>query len=258
MPQASTPQTRWCLPICILIDGENMSIYAFGDVHGCRHELTALLNAINPAKTDTLVFLGDLVDRGLDSKGVIDTIWAYQKHCQVIYLLGNHEQMLLDAYDDLIYKQDTRALDFWLRFGGDSTLWSFGLTDDADGLAKLPAPYISWLRQASDYHQNAHFIFTHATPYSNVAINDQDDIALRWRNIDRQDAPHISGKTIICGHTAQKSGSIYQHKGLIGIDTYAYGGGNLTALQIDDEPARLVVWQVSGDLMPSTHALHLM
>ena len=86
-----------------------MSIYAFGDIHGSNDKLIALLDTINPKKSDTLIFLGDMIDRGTNSKGVLDTIMTYETICQVITLLGNHEQMLLDAYLDFTRSEERRV-----------------------------------------------------------------------------------------------------------------------------------------------------
>ena len=228
-----------------------MRTFVFGDVHGCYQMLITLLDAICPTHNDTLIFLGDLIDRGIDSKGVIDTIWAYEQQCHVICIMGNHEQMLLDAYCDAYY------LKFWLQFGGDTTLWSFQKTDDLHGLLTMPKSYLDWLKNMQDYHETKDFIFTHAAVYPNLEMTKQSEQGLRWRNIDPNDTFHLSGKTIICGHTAQKDGVIYQKQGLIGIDTYAYGGGKLTALEIVASNNHLKVWQVSDDLDVSCDTIQL-
>ncbi len=232
-----------------------MSIYAFGDIHGSNDKLIALLDTINPKKSDTLIFLGDMIDRGTNSKGVLDTIMTYETICQVITLLGNHEQMLLDAYLDFT---NPDMLDFWLRYGGDNTLWSFGLTDDLHGLLKIPHHYISWLKSRHQYFETDKFIFTHATPKPNLALKQQGEIGLRWRPLYHHDMPHISGKTIVCGHTTQKDGRVYQHQGLICIDTYAYADGFLTALQIPDDSDDLVVWQTNKKLSTKKSLLRLL
>lgn len=77
--------------------------FAFGDIHGCHAQLLALLEAIKPTANDTLIFLGDMIDRGKDSKGVLDTIMAYQKICHVILIQGNHEEMMLGAVHEKEY-----------------------------------------------------------------------------------------------------------------------------------------------------------
>ena len=202
-------------------------IYAIGDVHGCNSLLIKLLAAINPQKHDTVIFLGDVIDRGEDSKGVLDTIIQYQSICQVILIQGNHEEMMLGAV------QEKEYLKYWLKFGGIETLQSFDVVISQQGLRQIPYEYYKLLKSSLPYHETENFIFTHATPLPHLPINQQTDEGLRWRFIppDGQER-HISGKTIICGHSAQKSGKVYHQDGLICIDTDAYGGGALTVLEL--------------------------
>lgn len=202
-------------------------IYAIGDVHGCNSLLIKLLAAINPQKHDTVIFLGDVIDRGEDSKGVLDTIIQYQSICQVILIQGNHEEMMLGAV------QEKEYLKYWLKFGGIETLQSFDVVISQQGLRQIPYEYYKLLKSSLPYHETENFIFTHATPLPHLLINQQTDEGLRWRFIppDGQER-HISGKTIICGHSAQKSGKVYHQDGLICIDTDAYGGGALTVLEV--------------------------
>lgn len=72
-------------------------IIAIGDIHGCAKALKTLVDAIQPTEQDTLVFLGDYIDRGPESRGVIEQVMALGNHCTVVPLLGNHEEMLLGA-----------------------------------------------------------------------------------------------------------------------------------------------------------------
>lgn len=212
-----------------------MRTLAFGDIHGCHQPLLALLNAIDPQPDDTLIFLGDMIDRGPDSKGVIDTIRALEKRCQVITILGNHEEMMLAS---LKYRDERR---YWLKYGGDTTLQSFGGVGNDNDILFVPADYVSWLKGLKPYHETEQFIFCHATPLPHLEMDKQSSDSLRWRFIPNEvEAVHVSGKTIICGHSAQKSGKVLQRDGIICIDTFAHGGGNLTALQVDS----MTVWQV--------------
>ncbi len=199
-------------------------LFAIGDIHGCREQLETLLKIIVPNKDDTIVFLGDMIDRGSDSKGVIDIIRHYQTVCQVIVIMGNHEEMMLGS---LRHKDYLRS---WLKFGGEQALYSFGLTADFHGLMAVPYEYIAWLKQAVNYYETDDFIFCHATPLPNLPLDKQID-QLRWRKLD-EPIRHQSGKMIICGHTEQKDGQVLCADGIICIDTFAYGGGRLTALEV--------------------------
>src|SRR3954470_13748102 len=93
---------------------------AIGDVHGCADALAALLDAVAPDPADTVVMLGDYVDRGPDSRRVLDRLVALAGRCKLVPLLGNHDELLLDALADL------DALPRWLKLGGTDTLRSYG------------------------------------------------------------------------------------------------------------------------------------
>jgi serine/threonine protein phosphatase 1 len=95
-------------------------IIAIGDVHGCAKALATLIEAIQPTGSDTLVFLGDYIDRGPDSRGVVEKVTALGKRCSVVPLLGNHEEMVLAALEG---QSEVRL---WLKFGGDVALASYG------------------------------------------------------------------------------------------------------------------------------------
>lgn len=223
MPQTQPPQNR---------------TIAIGDIHGCNTMLIALLDAISPAPNDTLIFLGDLIDRGADSKGVIDTIRALESRCSVIRILGNHEEMMFRAR---VYADERRS---WLYFGGAEALESFGVPPTAVGLASIPPDYWTWLKGAKDYHETDEFIFCHATPDPDKPMSEQSADTWRWRHLHGLPHQHISGKTIVCGHTEQRDGDVYHLDGLICLDTYAYGGGRLSALDVMTG----TLWQVDNEL----------
>lgn len=215
-----------------------MRTFAIGDIHGCNTMLTALLQAIDPKPCDTLIFLGDLVDRGNDSKGVIDTIWQYERICKVITLMGNHEEMMINA---LKYADERK---YWFKFGGVETLQSFGQSPDLHGILAIPLSYWQWLKTLMPYYETDTHIFSHATPFYHLSMANQSSNGLRWRFIEQTDIGHISGKKMVCGHSAQKSGQVLVQGDIICIDTYACGGQNLTALQIETMSA----WQINTQL----------
>lgn len=200
--------------------------------------LTALLEAINPQKDDTIIFLGDLIDRGDDSKGVIDTIWQYEKICTVITIMGNHEEMMINA---LKYADERK---YWFKFGGIETMQSFGQTADLHGILGIDMKYFDWIKKLKLYHETDDFIFSHATPFYHLPMENQTSNGLRWRFIDKDDIGHITGKKIICGHSRQLSGEVLVQEDVICIDTYACGGGKLTALEIET----MCAWQVDQEL----------
>ena len=223
-----------------------MRTFAFGDIHGCHEPLLALPNAINPQPDDTLIFLGDMIDRGADSKGVIDTIRALEKRCHVITIMGNHEEMMVASVK---YRDERR---YWLKYGGVETLQSFGGVGNDSDILFVPSDYISWLKDLKPYHETENFIFCHATPLPHIEMKSQPSDGLRWRFIPNDIEPrHCSGKTIICGHSAQKNGKVLERDGIICIDTYSYGEGNLTALEVES----MTAWQVPSPATASHNEL---
>jgi serine/threonine protein phosphatase 1 len=92
-----------------------------GDIHGCATALKTIIEAIQPTEQDTLVFLGDYIDRGPDSRGVVEQVVALAERCTVVPLLGNHEEMLLAALEG-----GQSEVRYWRKFGGDVALASTG------------------------------------------------------------------------------------------------------------------------------------
>src|SRR5208283_1153947 len=128
-------------------------IIAIGDIHGCSVALATLIEAVKPTPLDTLVFLGDYIDRGPDSRGVIEQVIALADRCQVVPLLGNHEEMLLAALEG---KDNLR---YWMKFGGKDALDSYGAGED---VKKIPAEHIRFLKRCRNYIETVGHIFVHA------------------------------------------------------------------------------------------------
>ena len=126
--------------------------FIIGDIHGCNRTFQALLEQLELGENDRLILLGDYIDRGPDSKGVIDTIFSLREAGQeVVCLRGNHEQLLLDALED------AGDLELWLINGGRQTMTSFG----ADRLRDIPQPYIGFFKSTLLYHEAEHCICVH-------------------------------------------------------------------------------------------------
>lgn len=193
-----------------------------GDIHGCDRAFTTLLEAIEPEQTDTVILLGDYIDRGPDTYAVIETILALNQRCTVVALAGNHEKMLLQA------RSEPRMLTEWLIHGGRATVDSYARRHHERSIESIPAAHWHFLsEQLLDHWETDRHIFVHATVEPDLDLKEQLDHVLFWQFfIDP--TRHKSGKSIICGHTSQRSGlpSIFD-KGLC-IDTWACGGGWLT------------------------------
>jgi serine/threonine protein phosphatase 1 len=196
---------------------------AIADIHGCARALAALIEAIQPGPHDEIVPLGDYIDNGPDSRGVIDQLIALTKRCRLVPLMGNHEQMLLAA------RESRSEREFWLRFGGEQTLASYG----ADTWEAIPAEHLRFIQGCRPYHETATHIFVHANYWPNQAMADLSSTVLYWEPLQLERvAPHYSGKTIVVGHTPQISGEILDLGFLKCIDTNCCQGGWLTALEV--------------------------
>jgi len=200
-----------------------MRRFVIGDIHGCSKALRTLIEAIEPTAEDELIFLGDYIDRGPDSKDVVDQILQLKQRCQVKALRGNHEIMLvgvaLHGLEDEI----------WLENGGSTTVASYG-----GKLDKIPESHLDFFQQLLAYYETDDAIFVHAG-YGHLAeMDDLDDTTLYWKHLPFPlPLPHKSGKRVFLGHTPQAEGDILEREHLVCLDTYCFGGGYLTAYDID-------------------------
>src|SRR5262245_52696089 len=121
---------------------------AIGDIHGCPDALAAVLDAVSPDRDDTVVTLGDYIDRGPNSRGVLDRLIRLAGRCRLIPLLGNHEEALVDAL------RDKDALRRWLTLGGPDTLRSYGWVPGGPRRALadwFPEPHREFIAGCRDY-----------------------------------------------------------------------------------------------------------
>lgn len=194
---------------------------AIGDIHGCHVAFDVLLASLGVTSDDTLVVLGDVVDRGPGTRQVVERLLELQRQCRVVFLLGNHEEMMFDA---LAGGEWSRG---WPRYGGIATLASY----EGDP-RQIPPEHIEFLQSGLDYWETDRELFIHANLEPGVALEQQQPEWLRWTHLTGFEQPHPSGKRIICGHTPQHSGLPLVFPGWVGIDTLAYANGWLTALDV--------------------------
>ena len=209
---------------------------AIGDIHGCITALRTLVEFVGLRPDDTIVFLGDYVDRGPDSASVIDFVIELGKKHHVKPLRGNHEIMMLDA------REQKSWLGPWLSYGGDATLQSYAASVDESGsFADIPDAHYDFLEnQLLDYYECDTHFFVHANADPKVALQMQKEPALFWQKYNNP-GPHCSNKIMVCGHTAQFSGEPVSNASSICIDTWAYGEGWLTCLDV----ASGTIWQAN-------------
>ena len=206
---------------------------AIGDVHGCAQALATLIDAIRPTPHDTLVFLGDYIDRGPNSRGVLDEVIALREQCTVVPLLGNHEEMLL-----AVLQGGQSETKFWLTFGGVASLTSYGWNEGPelrpeDVRRLIPGEHVKFLKSCRDYFETVRHIFAHAYYDPHLPLHQQKWGGLRWASLPPVPERHCSGKVAIVGHTTQRSGDILDLGYLKCIDTFCHGGGWLTGLEVE-------------------------
>lgn len=196
-----------------------------GDIHGCSKALAALLNVVALTPADTLILLGDIVDRGTDTHGVIEQLLALRELCRLVLLRGNHEEMLLAA------QTSTVELRAWIYSGGARTLDSYGF---GGGLEVIPRSHLELLRASKPYYQTARHVFVHANYVADLPMEDQPSNTLYWESLyARMPGPHFSGKTFFVGHTPQVDGQILDLGYIKCIETDCVGRGWLTAIDVD-------------------------
>lgn len=195
--------------------------FVIGDVHGCRTALETLCNSLELQSDDLVILLGDLVDRGPDSRGVIDYLLGLQGTCHLVLIMGNHEEMLLDALDS------RDSFHRWMMVGGREAMESY-----ENRIENIPPEHRQFLQSSCNYYETATEILVHANLEPGVALEKQTPKWLRWQHLTGWEYPHESGKRVICGHTVQKEGLPYAHDGWVCLDTGAYRGNPLTCLEV--------------------------
>lgn len=202
---------------------------AIGDVHGCLTALDTLLGFVRPGPDDQLVFLGDYVDRGPDSKGVLDRVIGLKLAGQAVCIRGNHEVMMAAA------GTGWDGFRFWRACGGMEALESYVGPNRIALLEDIPDAHWHFLnRGLVDWYETDTHIFVHANLHPGLPLADQPTEWLHWQPLDPAwHKPHMSGKTMVCGHTQQRSGVPLVLERAVCIDTWAYGDGWLTCLDVE-------------------------
>jgi serine/threonine protein phosphatase 1 len=230
--------------------------YVVGDVHGRLDLLDQLLAEIErdverePARKSLLVFLGDLIDRGPDSQGVIERLRNYRHdRLRPYFIAGNHEEVLLR-----LLAGERGILGSWLKYGGSECLRSYGVDpsvlvglNERDALdlvsEAIPPEHVSFLGEFPDTVRFGDYLFVHAgiRPGLDLSLQSQSD--LRWIRSPFLESEVDHGLLVVHGHTI--SDGVDERPNRIGIDTGAYRTGVLTALALDGERRWLLNTSVS-------------
>lgn len=194
-------------------------LLAVGDIHGCATALRLLLERLRLTSADTLVLVGDLVDKGEDSRSVIEQLLAL--HCRLVVVMGNHDQALLEALD-----RYAAGVAQWEGLEQFKTFRSYG------GVENIPATHIDFLRSAVPYWEAEGHVFVHANLQPDVPLEAQERYWLQMRYLKGHEQPYAPRQRVICGHTIQNSGVPWVLDGWVCIDTAAFHGGWLTCLNV--------------------------
>ena len=204
--------------------------YAVGDIHGAMHKLQNLIAQCREhaaGRPMRFVFLGDYIDRGPHSSGVISALMALERQmpADVVVLMGNHEELLLSIVDGRFPAGD------WLPQGGSQTLQSYGVTD----AAHLPRDHLDWLRTLRLSHDDGRRFFVHAGVDPARPLDAQDAHDLLWIREPFLSDPRDYGRLIVHGHTPVKDGTPDLRRNRLDLDTRAGYGGPVTAAVFSDD-----------------------
>lgn len=212
-----------------------MRILAIGDIHGCSIAFDTLIATVKPQPNDKIITLGDYIDRGPNSKGIIKRLIALHEKEQLVALRGNHEQMMLAA------RFSSRRESQWRGCGGKETLASYSKSDKAGKIKDVPPHHWDFLENVCvDWYETDKHFFVHANAHPDIPLAEQPPYMLFWEKFGNP-SPHFSGKTMVCGHTSQKSGVPLNRGHAICIDTRVYSKGWLTCLDVNSGK----VWQAN-------------
>jgi serine/threonine protein phosphatase 1 len=230
--------------------------YVVGDVHGCLEQLELLLSQIEaeisrqPQAKVSIIFLGDVVDRGPASAQVVERLRTLSiPRTTVHFVMGNHEEVMLRVIDG-----NTDMLRSWLKFGGSETLRSYGV--DPKGLTSLssedlsarlhqaiPSAHRRFLAGFADSIAFGDYVLVHAGIRPGIELAEQSQSDLRWIRDPFLEDTTDYGFVVVHGHTIINDVEVTPNR--IGIDTGAFCTGTLTALAIDGRKRWLI--QTSGD-----------
>lgn len=206
-------------------------LFAIGDIHGCPNELAAILKAIAPGADDTVVFVGDYVDRGPSARDAVEVILELQQGpANIITLKGNHEDMMLSFLGYNGHHGDS-----FLFNGGAATMDSYGVgEEDLDHAAeRIPEKHLRFYRNLSLSYLRPPYFFVHAGIAPARQLEEQDSEDMLWIRQEFITREHETGVIVVFGHTPMR-GVMIDLPYKLGIDTGLVYGGKLTCLEFNE------------------------
>jgi len=197
-------------------------LIGISDIHGEYEKLCTVLDRVSPEKDDTIVFMGDYIDRGAKSKEVVEKIISMADICNCEYLIGSHEYAMLHAKTDDYYNYL-----FW-NYGGDATADSYG---GFDNITKIHGDFFSSLKP---YYINRNYLFVHAGFRIGVPLDKQDLVDMVYIRSEFYTKKHNFPYKIIFGHTESEKPLIQEDKIRIDTGCGKYKNAPLTAIIIEN------------------------
>jgi serine/threonine protein phosphatase 1 len=206
-------------------------LFAIGDIHGCADELTAMLEKIAPCAGDTVVFVGDYIDRGPSSREVIDYLIEFERGpAAAVFLKGNHEDMLLNFMGYPGHYGESFEIN-----GGAQTLESYGMAgrEPAEVSALMPERHIEFLRNLQHCYRRPPYLFVHAGILPGRTLEEQSAEDMLWIRHDFIFHPHSLDSTVVFGHTPMRT-VMLDLPFKLGIDTGLVYGGKLSCVELTE------------------------
>lgn len=205
--------------------------FVVGDIHGCLDEVNRMLDGLDLGSSDSLVFLGDYVDRGPDSRGVIDRLLRLRTEgIRCVFLKGNHEDMFLGYLGGRGHHGDV-----FIQNGGDATLRSYGVSRPSPARARtaVPPDHLDFLQSLALQYRHGRFLCTHAGVDPRRPLESQSEEELLWVREAFLFHPHPFPYTIVFGHTPQREVLVdLPYK--IGLDTGLVYWNKLSCLELNE------------------------
>ncbi len=222
-------------------------VYAVGDIHGCRRQLDSMLDLIHrdiaatTRRRHVVVFLGDYVDRGPDSRGVMELLLSNPiESAELVFLKGNHEDLFLQS----LYGADREEARMWcLGNGGIETEHSYGISGERDR-EMFPCRHLDFMRGLRPYHVEGECLFVHAGIRPGIPLEGQSEHDLLWIREPFLSSGDSHGVMVVHGHTPAPSPQVRDNR--IGIDTGVFHTGTLTALVVEKSRYRFLQVRETG------------